>query len=552
MTRHPLILTGCFLLATGWACAQRGGSPDSARTGSPVTLAGDTLFFIYAKTGSFSAGDRATAISQRIEKLYHAYAFVPDSLVVEATDNGCDLVYANELTVMSVTRTDALSYGTSADSLAAHYRAVVVGEIARAKKANSVREWMRRIGLTALIMVGFGLAVFLLNLLFHRGTRLVVQRKERLAAMLTFRKYNLVTQERLERVTVKLLSMLKVVLVITCGYVGLLLMSGIFKATERWTDTLLGWILTPAGAAWRGFVHFLPDLFTIVVIWVIFRFVIRGVGYVSGEIEKGNMSFAGFHRDWARPTFNIVKFLLYAFMLVLIFPYLPGSASPAFKGVTVFLGVLISLGSSSAINNIVAGLVITYMRPFKVGDRVKIGEVTGDVLEKTMLVTRIRTIKNEDVTVPNSTVLSASSVNYSVNTKPGDPGLILHTTVTIGYDTPWKNMHGALLEAAGRTDLVEKTPEPFVLQTSLDDFYVSYQLNVYTKAANQQAVIYSQLHQHIQDACNEAGIEIMSPHYQAMRDGNTTTIPADYLPKDYQAPRFEVRQQGGTNDGVSG
>jgi small-conductance mechanosensitive channel len=184
------------------------------------------------------------------------------------------------------------------------------------------------------------------------------------------------------------------------------------------------------------------------------------------------------------------------------------------------------------------------MRPFKVGDRVKIGDVTGDVLEKTMLVTRIRTIKNEDVTVPNSTILSASCVNFSSNTRPEDTGLILHTTVTIGYDTPWKKMHEALVEAAHRTDLLEKSPEPFVLQTSLDDFYVSYQLNVYTKEPNKQAVIYSQLHQNIQDACNEAGIEIMSPHYQSMRDGNATTIPPDYLPKDYEAPPFTVRQKG--------
>jgi small-conductance mechanosensitive channel len=332
-----------------------------------------------------------------------------------------------------------------------------------------------------------------------------------------------------------------VILVLLVVYIALLLISGIFTATEKWTDTLLGWILTPAKSAVRSFVHFLPDLFTIVVIYFIFRFIIRGGKYVSGEIARGSMVISGFHQDWAKPTFNIVKFLLYAFMLVLIFPYLPGSASPAFKGVSVFLGVLISLGSSSAINNIVAGLVITYMRPFKVGDRVKIGEVTGDVVEKTMLVTRIRTIKNEDVTVPNSNVLSASTVNFSANTKPEDTGLILHTTVTIGYDTPWKKMHEALIEAAKRTDLVERTPEPFVLQTSLDDFFVSYQLNVYTKQANEQASIYSQLHQHIQDACNEAGIEIMSPHYQSMRDGNATTIPPDYLPKDYTAPPFVVK-----------
>ncbi|MBK6967285.1 MAG: mechanosensitive ion channel family protein [Bacteroidales bacterium] len=229
-------------------------------------------------------------------------------------------------------------------------------------------------------------------------------------------------------------------------------------------------------------------------------------------------------------------------MMVLIFPYLPGSGSPAFQGISVFIGVLFSLGSSSAIANMVAGMVITYMRPFKIGDRVKIGEITGDVMEKNMLVTRIRTVKNEDVTVPNSTVLLNSTTNYSTNASTGNSGLIIHTTVTIGYDAPWKEVHKTLIDAALLTDLILKNPQPFVLQTSLDDFYVSYQLNAYTKEANRQAMVYSDLHQNIQDCFNEAGIEIMSPHYRAQREGNMTTIPGDYLEKNYEAPAFRIKE----------
>ncbi|MDO8951836.1 MAG: mechanosensitive ion channel family protein, partial [Draconibacterium sp.] len=235
---------------------------------------------------------------------------------------------------------------------------------------------------------------------------------------------------------------------------------------------------------------------------------------------------------------SIVKFLLYAFMFVLIFPFLPGSDSNIFKGVSVFIGVLFSLGSTSAIANVVAGLVITYMRPFKIGDRIKIGDVTGDVIEKSLLVTRLKTPKNEEITIPNSAVLSGNTTNYS--TMARNEGLIVHTTVTIGYDVPWKNMYQALLNAADRTDMILKEPKPFVLQTSLDDFYVAYQINGYTRDANLQARIYSSLHQHIQDCCSEMGIEILSPHYRAARDGNATTIPVEYLPKDYKAPGFNV------------
>jgi small-conductance mechanosensitive channel len=238
------------------------------------------------------------------------------------------------------------------------------------------------------------------------------------------------------------------------------------------------------------------------------------------------------------PTFGIVKFLLYAFMFVLIFPYLPGSNSNIFKGVSVFLGVLFSLGSTSAISNMVAGLVITYMRPFKVGDRIKIGEIVGDVIEKNLLVTRLRTIKNEEITIPNSSILAGNTINYSAMSKM--EGLIIHTTVTIGYSVPWKDMHQALIDAALRTDMIEKDPTPFVLQTSLGDFYVAYQINAYTREANKQAMVYSWLHQNIQDVCNERGIEILSPHYRAERDGNSTSIPANYLDKEYKSPGFNI------------
>jgi small-conductance mechanosensitive channel len=320
-------------------------------------------------------------------------------------------------------------------------------------------------------------------------------------------------------------------------------MFSIFPETENLTSQLIQWVLTPVLKTLNAVIAFLPDLFTIIIIYLFFKYTIKGLKYFVTEISRGNIRVNGFHQDWATPTFNILKFVLYAFMLVIIWPYLPGSDSAAFQGVSVFLGILISLGSSSAITNMVAGLVITYMRPFKIGDRVKIGDHVGDVVEKTMLVTRIKTIKNEDITVPNSAVLSGSTINYSSNTRNLTDGLIVHTTITIGYDVPWKKLHEVLINAALKVDLIKNDPKPFVLQTSLDDFYVSYQINAYTKFATKQAVIYSELHQNIQDACNEAGIEILSPHYRAARDGNTTTIPSEYLPEDYVAPAFRINKE---------
>jgi small-conductance mechanosensitive channel len=226
-------------------------------------------------------------------------------------------------------------------------------------------------------------------------------------------------------------------------------------------------------------------------------------------------------------------------MFVLVFPYLPGSDSNVFRGVSVFIGVLFSLGSSSAIANMVAGLVITYMRPFKIGDRIKIGDIIGDVMEKNLLVTRIKTPKNEEITIPNSSILSGNTTNYSSLART--EGLIIHTIVTIGYDVPWKQIHQALIDAALRTEKLLKEPHPFVLQTGLEDFYVSYQINAYTKESKMLAHIYSELHQNIQDCCFEKGIEILSPHYRAARDGNMTTIPQSYLPNDYKTPSFNLK-----------
>jgi small-conductance mechanosensitive channel len=178
------------------------------------------------------------------------------------------------------------------------------------------------------------------------------------------------------------------------------------------------------------------------------------------------------------------------------------------------------------------------MRAFKLGDRVKIGETVGDVIDKTMLVTHVRTIKNEDVTIPNSAILNGSTINYTTSAK--QLGLILNTTITIGYDVPWKKVHEILIEAALKSEFVNKEPSPFVLQTSLDDFYVSYQINAYTDRADKSSKIYSDMHSNIQDGFNNAGIEILSPHYRSARDGNSMAIPKESLPKGYKNPGFNV------------
>jgi small-conductance mechanosensitive channel len=334
------------------------------------------------------------------------------------------------------------------------------------------------------------------------------------------------------------IKVINFVVVIIVAYFFFTILFSFFSFSKTWASTLIGYIIDPLISVLKAFVAFLPNLFTIIVIVFVTRYVLKFIKFIFKEIEKGTISFNKFPNDWAEPTYKIVRFLLIAFAGIVIYPYLPGSNSQAFQGVSIFLGILFSLGSTSAIANMVGGVVLTYMRPFKIGDRVKIADTTGDIIEKTLLVTRVRTIKNVDISIPNAMVLGSHIINFSSSAK--EKGLILHTSVTIGYDVPWKRVHELLISAAKQTGNTLTEPTPFILQTSLDDSYVSYELNVYTDNPGIMAKIYSELHQNIQDKFNEAGVEIMSPRYSAVRDGNTTAIPEEYLPKGYSPRPFRI------------
>lgn len=507
----------------------------------PINPFKDTLFFVYNKVGSFSAENRAKAITEKIRKLYEDSLFDSDSLVIISSDISQDIVYNDDFIIMSILDVDAKAENQTQEFIAKRNLSLIKKAIIYQNENYSMLP--KRLGYTALLILIIGSILYFVGKLFNRVKLYILKNSDKYFKGFNYNNIKILSPQKQQVLAMQLYGFVKGLILVLIVYLSLPLLFSIFPATEAYTTTLLRWILTPAKSAVMGFVDFLPSLVTIIVIVVIFRYTIKVIKFFFEEIKKENIKIDGFYNDWAMPTFNIVRFLLLAFMVVIIFPYLPGSESPIFKGVSVFVGVLFSLGSSNAIANMVAGLVITYMRPFKIGDFIKIGDVSGEVIEKTALVTRIRTPKFEDITIPNSTVLSSTSTNYSSNTKQVNNGLLIHTTVTIGYDVPWAAIHKALIDAALKTQMIEQTPPPFVLQTSLDDFYVSYQVNVYTKEPTKQPLIYSSLHQNIQDSFNEAGIEIMSPHYNALRDGNMTTIPENYLKSDYKPSSFNIRNK---------
>jgi small-conductance mechanosensitive channel len=314
---------------------------------------------------------------------------------------------------------------------------------------------------------------------------------------------------------------------------GLFLLSmffigNVFPGTRKFMVTILEQLAVILVRVWDAIVAFLPDVMTLVVIILITHYLLKFLRFVADGIKQENIRISGVHTDLIEPTYQLLRFLVVAFAIVAAFPYIPGSESPVFRGLSIFVGFLLSLGSTSLVSNIVAGIVLTYTRGLRNGDRVRIGDAIGDVVDRNLLVTRIRTIKNVIITIPNGMVLNSHIVNYSSSF--GDKGLILNTTVTIGYDVPWRQVHQLLIDAALDTPGISKEPIPFVLQTSLDDYYVSYELNAYTKDPNWMAVLYSRLHQKIQDHFTEAGVEIMSPGFTAYRNGNPITIPEEPYP----------------------
>lgn len=489
--------------------------------GSPVVPFQDTVFTIYVKSGSSKSVERAANVTRKIQELYKDEFLKIDSIAIDESEYTVDIVYG-DLIITSISDLDAQWDGRSRHEIAVDYLARIKDAIAKEKADNSLIKLAYRIGLVLLITLIIALLIKGIKRLYLYAQREIIAQRDKRIKDLTIKDYTLVSSEQGLRLVLSVLNVVRWFLIVLLLFLTLPLVFSVFPFTHSWAGQLFSLLWTPFKGLFVALWHYFPKLITIIIIYMVMRYFIRFVRYIFGEIEAGKLELTGFHRDWAMPTFTIVKFLLYAFMLVLIYPFLPNADSQIFKGVSVFIGILFSLGSSSAIANMVAGLVITYMRPFQIGDKIKTGDVTGRVIEKTILVTRLRTILNEEITIPNSAVLSGNTINYSTF---AESGIVVHVSVSIGYEVPWKKVYEALLEAASKIDMVMKTPEPFVLQTSLDDFYVSYVLNVHIVDPGLEDEVKSLMNQHIQDVCAEKGIEIMSPHYQARRDGEKSTIP---------------------------
>jgi small-conductance mechanosensitive channel len=495
---------------------------------APVIVDGMTVLRVRG-IASFPAEKRAELIAARIRALAEDRRFSESTLRIEEAGNASRIL-AGEQLVLTITEADAhlerLDRHTLANAALAR-----IGEAIRDYRRERSAERLARSGLFALA-ASVALVVLLwigARAMQRLDTFLERRIKGRLAG-LEAKSLRIVNAAQLWRMLHGLRSLLwsAAVLMAIVLYLNFLLQ--LFPWTRWFGLRLFALLLDPLRAIGQSLLSAIPNLVFLAILIIAFRYVLKALRLVFAALAEGSLTLHAFERDWAWPTYRLVRLLVLALAVVVAYPYIPGSQSEAFKGVSILLGVIFSLGSSSVIGNIIAGYTMTYRRAFHVGDRVRINEHLGDVAEMRLLVTHVRTPKNEEIVIPNSLILNNSVVNYSTLARAGR--LILFTTVGIGYETPWRQVEAMLLQAAERTAGLLKEPKPFVLQKALGDYAVTYEINVYCGDAQAMYELYTQLHRNILDVFNEYGVQIMTPSYVA-DPGQPKIVPKDQW---YAAP----------------
>ena len=498
------------------------GIQNPVQSAADVKIDGNVLFKVQG-IASYTSGQRAVAISERIEKVASNDSISTDSLKIISSDHRM-MIYAGDEFIMSIFDVDATTTGIKREVLAD----IILQKIGKAIDLH--RNERSRPVLIKKSLYALGAATILALILFaflwliRRINNTLMNRIKTRIDKVEDKSFNLIRSNQLWRAIQIFFNVIKIAIIIFVISAFLQFILGLFPWTNNFATYTLNLFLDPIQKIWKGFVGFIPSLVFLVVIYFVTRYLLKLINLLFTGIDQGGIVINGFDNDWAMPTFRILRFFIIAFSVVVAYPYIPGSESNAFKGVTVFIGVLFSLGSSSFISNLVAGYSMTYRGAYKTGDLIKLNEFTGFVEDQKLLVTRLRSFKNEEIVVPNSLLLNSNIVNYSKKAK--EQGLILHTMVGIGYETPWRQVDAMLKLAADRTEGLLKQPPPYVLKKSLGDFAVNYEINVFCTDVTKMNTYYSELHQNILDVFNENNVQIMTPAYE--RDPEIPKV----VPKD--------------------
>lgn len=482
--------------------------------GRPIVFEKDTLYYLYTSYGPYDIDTRVKYVEEKLKELYNDPYFVADSIKIKPAGDYLSVMY-NDKTITRISMVDALWENSSQTELAQRYANIIKNTIVKYKEQNSLKSVLIRLAELLLVLFIAFILVWAINRLFDFLKKITLNSEHRFLTSIRIRNYDFIKKPGIVKALVKLLAILRIVFLLFLLITIIPLIFDIFPSTQYLSKIIVQWISEPIKNVGIAIIGYLPHLFYIVIIAVITRYVLKILRFFALEIERGILKIKGFHPEWAHTTYVLARMMLWVLALVIMFPHLPGSDSDAFKGISVFLGVLISLGSSSAISNAIAGIVISYMRPFQVGDWIKSGEIIGAVIEKNALVTRLKTINNEDITIPNSAILSGATMNFTSIGK--EIGLALNVQVKVRYDYSDNLVEELLIEAALKTNGISPKPHPYIFQISLSELNAVYELNAYTFHPENMYFIKSDLTKNIQSTFRQANIEIFSTQYVEIR-----------------------------------
>jgi small-conductance mechanosensitive channel len=500
---------------------------------APVKLDGKVLFNVRGMS-SFTAEQRAAAVSKRIKSAAEDQSVSVDSVKI-ITEGDHLAVYAGIDFLINVYEQDAEVEQISMETLAFIIKQKT-SEAMKLYRNDRSRPVLIKKLITALVALVIQTLALLLILWVLRLLSGVFQRrvKSRIDS-LENKSFSLIKANQIWKIYNSVFRVLRIIIITLFLAFSLNYILGLFPWTRNVSTYVLKLLADPFISMGKGLLHFLPDLAFLFVLYFVVRYLLKLSRLFFKGIQGGGIVIKKFDRDWAMPTYRIFRMIVIIFAAVIAFPYIPGSDSSAFKGISVFIGVLFSLGSSSFISNLIAGYFMTYRGAFKMGDYIKVGDLIGFVEAQEVLVTRMRTIKNEEVIIPNSSMLTSNIVNFSKNAR--EQGLIIHTVVGIGYETPWRMVDAMLREAADRTEGLLKQPPPYVLQISLGDFAINYEINAYCNDTSNLVLLYAILHQNILDVFNENNVQIMTPAYE--RDPEIPKV----VPRDMWNPPLTDKEK---------
>lgn len=479
--------------------------------GVPLIVEGDTLLYIYASLGGEDPVHRVESAARRIVSVGKSLTMETDSVHIFESEYTADIM-CGEMVLLRVSDLDGLWNGLSREELAGKQMEILSREITKLHNQYGMKAKLHGFGWAVLLVV-IQIVLFMLTSLFIRHLRRNILRGlgGRLKP-LEIKDYELLGDSQVKRIMLFLTRVLQVLLVIVQLIISLPLLFSIFPETEQFTWKMINYVWEPLRDMAVAVFYYIPNLVRIILVIIVVRWILKGMRHVTDAIAQGKLKFDKFYQDWAEPTYQIARIFIVTFSVVVIWPWLPGSDTGIFKGVSIFVAALFSLGSTTTIGNLISGIIITYMRPFLVGDYVRIGEREGIVVEKNAFITRLRDIKGNMITVPNNSMLSQQTVNYTAAARHNG-GCIVHSDFTFTYKVPRKTIEDYLLEGASRCQLLMQEPKPFVLVTALEDFYTHYEINGYTLETERLFEVYSELHKNIVDVFSEHGLDPTSSHF---------------------------------------